>query len=132
MPHVIRLRGPWEFEIESRSRENAPRRGTLHLPGDLARSLGDDFTAVVRLSRRFHRPTGLESGERVWLTTDKLDHQAAFTLNGQPLALNGALRAEVTSYLQASNVLTIEIAKPSVTVADILGFIALEIGSDSA
>jgi hypothetical protein len=93
--HVIRLRGPWHQEP---------------LPG-----------GSVRYSRRFHRPTGLESGDRVFLVLD--GSAAAVVLNGQPLAL-GSGRYDITELLAAKNLL--ELAAPAGLPTD--GLARLEIG----
>jgi hypothetical protein len=84
--HTIRLRGPWEHQT---------------LEGGL-----------VRYTRRFHRPTGLEGGERVWLIVD--GRAADVSLNGQPLA--GA-RCDVTPLLAPSNHLAIIITPVASTDA---------------
>ncbi len=78
--HVIRLRGPWQQEP---------------LPGGL-----------IRYSRRFHRPTGLESGERVYLVVGKAA-AGEITLNGQSFAA-GSDRSDITELLAANNLLSIE------------------------
>src|SRR5438046_6261722 len=54
-PHVIRLREPWERE----RLENG----------------------TVRLTRRFHRPTGLDAKSRVWLVVEDVDGVAEIGLN---------------------------------------------------
>jgi hypothetical protein len=54
MPHEIRLAGPWEFSTDDGSMWNR-----CVLPFDAAQ---DEIsaTAVVRVRRRFHKPSGLE------------------------------------------------------------------------
>src|SRR5687768_14199790 len=96
MPHVIRLRGPWNYEPLARfvplaagsasvTNDDLPPSGVIELPGDWASAIGADFQGRVRLPRRFHRPTGLDGGSRVWLVIDDVDWQADVTLNDRPL-----------------------------------------------
>jgi hypothetical protein len=138
-PHVIRLRGPWEYEPLARrsplapggrgaGREgeifaDLPPPGRINLPADWSGTLGAGFRGRVRYRRRFNRPTGLEPGERVWLVIDGVDARGQYAMNGQPLSwIDGyALPAEcdVTELLAASNVLEIDVelgsAEPTVS-----------------
>ena len=114
-PHVIRLRGPWEYEPLARfstdglsidrpraqaTGESTPERavvargdqqtdlpapGRVQLPADWGDSLGRDFCGRVRYRRRFNRPTNLEPAERVWLVIDGVDARGDYTLNGHKL-----------------------------------------------
>jgi hypothetical protein len=59
LAHSFRLRDPWQCE-----------------------RLGDGAT---RWSRVFHRPTGLEPDDALWLVIAGLPENAAVSLNGQPL-----------------------------------------------
>lgn len=59
--------------------------------------------------RRFHRPTGLDRGERVWIAWR--GDLASATLNGDPL-LATATRAEVTGRLAPSNELVFVVDNP--------------------
>ena len=93
--HVIRLRGPWQQESR---------------PG-----------GIVRYSRRFHKPTGLEGGERVWLVIDSA--ASGTLLNNQPLAAEHG-RCDVTELLAGSNFLVIEASELESTD----GLARLEIG----
>jgi hypothetical protein len=94
-PHVIRLREPWE-----RQRLD---NGSL------------------RLTRRFHRPTGLDEKSRVWLVVEDMEAAAEIALNEHVLGrLAGsqessqhaagtahAVRFEITQALQPENVISI-------------------------
>jgi hypothetical protein len=101
VPHIIRLRGPWEHE-----------------------PLLPEGTA--RFTRRFHRPTGLDAVSRVWLAIDDVDWHASVVLNdrslgqivsGQSLAQPNTHRCparfEITADLQPQNVLSITVSSPS-------------------
>jgi hypothetical protein len=105
--HTIRLRGPWEIE------QSAGRMGT------------------ARCVRHFNKPTGLESGERVWLVIEGMARTAAISFNGafvgQASSWSSA-RFNITPQLMARN--RIEIELPSPTGADprvSLGEVRLEI-----
>ena len=55
MPHEIRLAGPWEFSADDRSTWQR-----CVLPFDVASLSELPDGAVVRIRRKFHRPSGLE------------------------------------------------------------------------
>src|SRR5689334_22515172 len=88
-PHLIRLRGPWEYEPLERysaaSTGDLPPPGRVDFPAAWAAALGSDFFGRVRFRRRFNRPTGLEQHERVWLVAEGVAGLIAVTLNDQPL-----------------------------------------------
>ena len=78
--HTIRLRGPWEQQ---------PQDGGL-----------------VRYLRRFHRPTGLEGGARVWLVVEA---SAEIALNDTALGASPG-RFDVTELLAHRNTLVVTTA----------------------
>jgi len=87
--HTIRLRGPWEQES---------------LAGEL-----------VRWTRRFHKPTGLDDNSRVWLVIENVAGEIDVTLNGRPMHLADSAamaptRLEITALLQSHNVLSLTLA----------------------
>jgi hypothetical protein len=93
MAHSIRLRGPWDYQPLARAELQAdgsirfddrdlPAGGTMALPADWGAALGQDFRGLVRFTRRFTQPTGLDETTRVWLVIDNIDWQATVTLNG--------------------------------------------------
>jgi len=92
MAHSIRLRGPWEYQPLARYQllpdgclqkvtNDLPPGGTLDLPADWGPALGQDFQGIVRFSRRFHCPTGLDAHSRVWLVLEDVDASASIDLN---------------------------------------------------
>ena len=98
MPHSIRLRGPWHLEPLAQaiehddgswelSPDSVPQPMTAEMPADWSATLGRDFRGLVRYTRQFHRPTGLEAISRVWLVIDDVDFQATVTLNDHPLGV---------------------------------------------
>ena len=142
-PHVIRLRGPWEYEFVSVAGGGVLPRGTMQLPGDWPPGTAG-LAGDVYLTRHFHRPTGLSESERIWLTIVNQKAAVGVTLNGQPLltretaksekaaaASEPVLRLEITSLLQPRNTLNLELFKPTED-ARFSGQVALEIESTGA
>ncbi len=88
LAHSFRLRDPWQCEPAS--------------------------DVGVRWSRGFHRPTGLEADDDLWLVISGLPADATVTLNGQRLAPPDSDRPNafhVTTLVAESN--SIEIQIPS-------------------
>jgi hypothetical protein len=96
MPHIIRLRGPWQCEplafagiaVDGSviwTDTELPPPAVIELPGDWSAAIGRDFRGLARLTRRFGLPTGLSPSSRVWLTLEELAGTAAVTLNDHPL-----------------------------------------------
>lgn len=119
-PHVIRLRGPWDFELldceQDKGNGGALRaRGRVTLPASWGNEFGADFLGRVRYRRRFNRPTGLDPHLRVWLVIDGVDAHGACRLNGHELSpIDGyALRAacDVTNDLAPANVLEVDVER---------------------
>jgi hypothetical protein len=140
MPHLIRLRGPWEYEPLVRfvpvadgrwqaADQNLPSPGTITLPADWGSVLGSDYQGTVRFSRRFNRPTGLGTASQVWLVIEDIDWQASIALNGRRLGdvacsftnelINGQslrccpARFDITTELLPQNVLAITVTSPA-------------------
>jgi hypothetical protein len=71
----------------------------------------------VRYHRVFQSPTGLESGERVWLVVEPPRSRGAVKLNGTPLgdiAFGGrAFRFDITARLEDHNRLEIVVEHPA-------------------
>lgn len=126
--HVIRLRGPWEYEPIARvsiaangtrieNRDNLPPSGRQHLPADWRLSLGTDFRGRVRYTRRFGLPTNLEPHEQVWLVIDGVDYFATAKVNGQPLGefvgYETSREFDITRSLGERNLLTLEVELPA-------------------
>jgi hypothetical protein len=102
MPHVIRLRGPWECVPQG-----------MGSPG------------AIRFTRRFNRPTGLDADSRVWLAIDDALGHAVVSLNGQSLgevqpataetraaAVCRPARFDITAAMLPRNVLAIAVTDP--------------------
>jgi len=131
-PHVIRLRGPWEYEPLARLVPNAdgtqreethdlPPAGRSEMPADWGATLGVDFRGRVRYIRRFGCPTGLGPRERVWLVFEGADATAVARLNERPLVeicgLGSATRIDVTDLLAQRNLLVVDVELPPLDAA---------------
>jgi beta-galactosidase/beta-glucuronidase len=128
--HIIRLRGPWQYQVIARTMRmpdgssqdesgDLPPPGRARMPADWGETLGADFRGRVSYNRTFNRPTGLEEGQRVDLVVEQVDAFGAVTLNGQPLGevrlADAAARFIITSLLQPHNELAIEVELPRLT-----------------
>jgi hypothetical protein len=111
--HTIRLHGPWEYEIVRGEGRRAAPAGHVTIPADWSETLGPEFRGRVRYLRRFHRPTGLAKGQRVFLCVERVEISGAVSLNGRLLgaaaATGGPFRFEVGSDLVRYNALVIEV-----------------------
>jgi hypothetical protein len=136
MPHIIRLRGPWQYQPLARfvplpgdalqpTINKLPPGGVIALPADWGGVLGSDFQGTVRFLRRFNRPTGLDAASRVWLVIEEVDFQALVALNGREYGevIAGSAnsvsetrecptRFEITADLAPHNLLSITVTCP--------------------
>jgi len=126
--HTIRLRGPWELEPIWRyvlqadgsyrpDRENLPAPTKMKMPADWSESFGADFLGRACYRRTFQKPTGLDSGERVWLVVEPARSKACITLKkklvgfvdpGEPTG-----RFDITDQLEDHNRLEIIVDHPA-------------------
>ncbi len=112
--HVIRLRGPWHVEPLARfvpqgdgtileSAEELAAGFRVNMPADWSAILGGDFLGRVRYTRAFHKPTGLELGERVFLVVEAPRSRGAVELNGKQVGEvrmdRAPMRVDVTDLL---------------------------------
>ncbi|HJT35787.1 MAG TPA: hypothetical protein VJ783_27410 [Pirellulales bacterium] len=117
-PHVIRLRGPWQYTPLIRFGEGPlPAPGRVELPTDWGATLGEKFRGRVRYERSFNSPSNLDPHERVWLIVDGADARADVHLNGQSLGtIEGyALSAEwdITEIIGSRNLLGLDVEQPN-------------------
>jgi hypothetical protein len=127
MAHIIRLRGPWDYEplmrvridgagVRHESSESLPPGGRVHLPADWGETLGADFRGRVRYRRRFGLPTNLGPEETVWLVVEGVDYFGWLMLNGTELGkMAGGQIAEfeTTRLLAPRNLLEYDVELPS-------------------
>jgi hypothetical protein len=109
MPHVIRLRGPWNYLVDD-SIDCA--KGVFRVPGTIRVLRDRPIPFQVILSRTFHQPTGLEKDNLVALSG------CGVFGNGYVIGLNGAelgtghehrFRYRVTDLLQPTNQISIKV-----------------------
>lgn len=81
--HVIRLHGPWTAEVWGPEVAETRR---VHLPRDWPALTETARHSLVTLSRRFHRPTGLEAATRISLAIPRGWPVVVLTLNGDALS----------------------------------------------
>lgn len=126
--HIIRLRGPWQLEVVWRyvrcadgtyraDRENLPSTARMTMPADWSAAFGADFLGCVCYRRTFQKPTGLESGERVWLVIEPPRSVGEVELNRQRLGdiCGGEAvgRFDITAMLEDHNRLEILVEHPA-------------------
>jgi hypothetical protein len=136
--HRIRLLGPWEYAWEGAAGSETPpvTVGTTVMPCDW-HSLFGPVAGTATFRRRFHRPTNLELHERVWLACAGVRGRGSVSLNEARLCEfasdGGAVEVEVTTHLQAFNLMTIRLSAGSFTEPQpggVLQSVALEIRSE--
>lgn len=117
-PHIIRLRGPWTFEVveQTAGRGDLPRAGRTTVPAEWGEQLGRDFRGRVRYRRSFNPPSTLDPHERLWLVTEGVDAFGRLSLNGRVLGtVDGyALPAsfDITDVIAARNQIDLDVDLP--------------------
>lgn len=125
--HTIRLRGPWDVKAHRRfvpqadgtympSPEGLPSETRVQMPADWSDLLGADFLGRVRYRRVFQKPTGLDSGERVFLVVEPPRSEACILLHGKLVGFvnagESAGRFDITERLSSHNPLEIYVDHP--------------------
>ncbi|MEO2018700.1 MAG: hypothetical protein ABGZ53_30485 [Fuerstiella sp.] len=98
MPHEIRLAGPWEF-----SADDGLTWGRCILPFDVASLTEMSAGTVVRIRRKFHRPSGLEPSSVVSIVVMADRDVAEIALNDGGIAVNTVEHDAQLSSLVASH-----------------------------
>ena len=130
MPHVIRLRGPWLYEVIEGDCRDRPRQGKVQMPTDWSDTLGSDFRGRVKCTRHFGLPTGLDEQSVVVMAVGTADAKCRWTLNGEVLTpADTPTRFHIRDRLQPRNQLCVEITLPADGPAC---QVQLEIGATSA
>ena len=127
--HTIRLRGPWPVEPLQRfilqpdgsysvtEDDLPPPVGRATMPADWSALFGAEFLGRVRYRRTFNKPTGLESGERVFLVVEPARSEARVMWKGDVLGFvcsgQAAGRFDITDRLEDHNTLEIWVDHPS-------------------
>ncbi len=115
--HVIRLRGNWSLNAFAQP-EGEPTR--VDEPGQWLSHLGADFRGRVRLTRRFHAPTGITANDIVAVTFEHQGVVGSVLLDGIPLAAFDSLAApqpilfshDIRGQLERGHELALEIERP--------------------
>jgi hypothetical protein len=130
--HTIRLRGPLQVEpVERFIREpdgtwradcgNLPPATRATMPADWSAIFGGDFLGGVRYRRTFQKPTGLESGERVFLVVEPPRSRGTIVLSDRALGSAGAdespFRFDIMDHLEDHNRLEIVVDHPALDAA---------------
>lgn len=123
--HRIRLRGPWQLEALARFQAQSgdldlttaelPAPARMQMPADWSASFGDAFFGRVRYRRAFHKPTGLDLGERVFLVIEPPRSEGEAALNGVVLGrvAGDTARFDITDRLDYDNLLEIVVTHPA-------------------
>ena len=119
-PYRMNLKGPWQYvwligPTPTEALITSPEilaNSRVRMPAEWQASFGV-VAGKLRLSRRFHRPTNLTDLDRVHIGFAGVGGSATISLNDQPI---GGVRNnqqpvsfDVTSLLELSNVLTVEL-----------------------
>src|SRR5688572_19376043 len=131
--HTIRLRGPWQMQPVERfailsdgrfagSGEDLPTPAVAKMPDDWSSVFGADFLGRVRYVRTFNKPTGLDSGERVFLVVEPPRSVGRVAINGELLGEvkwgAPAGRFDITTSLKDHNAVEVEVSHPALDDAE--------------
>jgi hypothetical protein len=108
--HTIRLRGPWQMALATPGDGQAE---TIHLPvsiGDLKPEMGRS----LKFSRRFHRPSELDSTAKVRIVIESPGEVLDVTLNERSLEPDEAQQYFAGDLLADRNLLTVELRLPPI------------------
>ncbi len=108
--HIIRLRGPWEKQVDGRGEVIRVDVPDIETP-TLAVAEAGDRRASILYSRNFNLPSGLDPQDRVRLNIAAwLGRLRSVRLNGRTLAIGDApLRIDLTDRLQRHNSIRLEL-----------------------
>lgn len=117
--HTIRLRRPWLRTLDDQGtpdRVDVPDNRSGINPGagpGAGHGAGHDDASNLTYRRVFNRPTGLQSGDKLWLAIESFRaRQIGVLLNDKSIFLSDVadpIRIEITSHLKHSNQLVIQL-----------------------
>lgn len=115
MIHSMRLKGPWEYAWKSPELDEdslgRPLSGTVKIPASWEDCFGKTPGSVT-WSRRFQKPTNLETTERVMIAAPGLSGVTSVRINDLSLPMDDqpetGFRFDVTEALQPTNQIHIE------------------------
>jgi hypothetical protein len=97
--------------------DDLPPAAEAKMPADWSSLFGADFFGRVRYSRSFNKPTGLDSGERVFLVVEPPRSEACILLHGELIGSvrpgEGAGRFDITDRLESHNRLEVYLDHPA-------------------
>jgi len=136
--HQIRLRGPWTYEwLADNPASEVAAAGRVRMPCDWKDCFGDS-AGTARFSRVFHRPSHLETDERVRILIDGVGGTGSVAVNDHRVGMLHELTKtgayDVTDVLQPINRLVVEIHHDpgaSSGPAGLYGLVTLEITRQS-
>ena len=82
MHHRIRLAGPWEWQVIGSPQQSTREAARCQLPFTLS---GDQRESGVVLTRRFHRPTGINDATTLRIVLQASRKPVDVQLNGKSL-----------------------------------------------
>ena len=126
--HEMRLKGPWEYCWESpdvtETQLGCALSGRVKVPVTWSECFGEQAGIVV-WSRRFQKPTNLDTTERVMIAAPQLAGVIEVRLNGTSLPHDEqpqiGFRYDVTELLEPSNMLELSMECPSEEQTESLG-----------
>lgn len=117
MPHVIRLRGPWHYQIVESGCAEPAAAGKVQMPTDWSDTLGSGFCGRVKCTRHFGMPTGLDEHSIVMLVISPTDACGRIALNGEclsePQHSDSPAHFDIGDRLLPRNELCIELELPT-------------------
>lgn len=109
--HQIRLAGPWEL---TPLEPPGPSR-RIRLPADWA-EIAQSGEQRVRLRRSFHKPTGLEPDDRVFLSMPFRPDAISLDNEALPISTNeDGSTSDLTDSLAGFHVLDLDVTGPAAT-----------------
>jgi beta-galactosidase len=103
-------------------RENLPAPARRTMPADWSDAFGHDFLGRVCYRRTFQKPTGLDTGARVWLVIEPARSDACITVKKKLVGFlepgDSAKRFDITDRLEDHNQLEIFVDHPANELID--------------
>lgn len=140
--HRIQLKGPWEVlhpEVSINSPSSNRSKVTTTMPQEW-RTLFGDVGGTAQFHRKFHRPSNLESHERIFLVLTGVCGQTKVRLNrrliGEFASPDHMIELDISSLMNSFNLLEVEItfdptADPNLP-GGLYGVVALDIRWDDS
>lgn len=127
--HRIHLKGPWEYRWLGDADDASVEPRRVKMPADWQSIFGNRAGTAI-FSRRFHKPTGLEATDSVWLLFDGIGGTASVRLNGDelaeetcpaPAANSVAISFDITGRMNAANDIEVALTFDPATQSNVPG-----------